>query len=741
METRLKPTWDWMLTVMDATEAQLRFGASLTNSTDPSHPLHPLNPSQPSTSSINNLSVPAGKMTERNKKQRTNSVALITGNYQPRRAATLENTQSTTGTNTRIVGFSTTADNQRNFDRDGVAQTARREFLTYALSLMRSHSSEHRDSLPVLDVTALRHIAYVLDGIIFYMRAGKESDVDKSDINIWADLDENENDDGDDEPIDGDDLSDSAMYMLGSQQGRRHSFFQRSESTLCLGCPPPDPFNTPMCESLPLADQPHLLQPNARREDLFGIPKQPITIPSNGSEPPGVNSPLELPPTMLGLSPHRNIVQHYDGAASTSTANVAGDFETDRAGPSDPVAVTDEETVQDAKLEPRPSTSKEKRKRSEHSESYGNIYMQLKKKSYFDHSEDDSRSYEKEGPQDLSFGKESSSSSKMDVDSEGAANFAFESDSGSHQSTSEPLAGPSTSANVSVYDDSLTIRPQIIVTPRKVAAAIESVTAAVLAKNKKTSLSECAAAVDTPITALPTSFPPMDLASGSGTSDSFNPMSQGSSSGSPSKSVIVRAGKKAEKVSVLCLIAKILIGVRDTEFSNELFEDFHLNVHRTKPKALSNDHKATYKVFACEQIRSVQTTKLSFPFPTFIRKISRFSPDMPQSERSAAARRKHGHPRDIGARNHRNDARFTEPRPRRNGTAWPILPIIKHRCPRPHMGSAVGSLASVTRPIRSCVHGRRRPGTRLHRIRAAWLSRERGPLPTAHGEAAQRSAT
>lgn len=60
METRLKPTWDWMLTVMDATEAQLRFGASLTHSTDPSHPLHPLHPlnPQPSTSSINNLSVP-----------------------------------------------------------------------------------------------------------------------------------------------------------------------------------------------------------------------------------------------------------------------------------------------------------------------------------------------------------------------------------------------------------------------------------------------------------------------------------------------------------------------------------------------------------------------------------------------------------------------------------------------------------------------------------------------------------
>lgn len=192
METRLKPTWDWMLTVMDATEAQLRFGASLTHSTDPSHPLHPLhplNPSQPSTSNINNLSVPAGKdLYVLQFFDQTFNSNFFTANYQPRRATTLESTQNTTGTNTRIVGFSTAADNQRNFDRDGVAQSSRREFLTYALSLMRSHSSEHRDSLPVLDVTALRHIAYVLDGIIFYMRAGKENEVDKSDINIWADL-------------------------------------------------------------------------------------------------------------------------------------------------------------------------------------------------------------------------------------------------------------------------------------------------------------------------------------------------------------------------------------------------------------------------------------------------------------------------------------------------------------------------------------------------------------------------
>lgn len=38
-------------------------------------------------------------------------------------------------------------------------------------------------------------------------------------------------------------------------KARRSGFFVRSDSTLCLGCPPPDPFSTPMQEALPLADQ------------------------------------------------------------------------------------------------------------------------------------------------------------------------------------------------------------------------------------------------------------------------------------------------------------------------------------------------------------------------------------------------------------------------------------------------------------------------------------------------------
>lgn len=39
---------------------------------------------------------------------------------------------------------------------------------------MRAHNAEHRDSLPVLDVSALRHVAYVFDALVYYMRSLSE---------------------------------------------------------------------------------------------------------------------------------------------------------------------------------------------------------------------------------------------------------------------------------------------------------------------------------------------------------------------------------------------------------------------------------------------------------------------------------------------------------------------------------------------------------------------------------------
>ena len=45
---------------------------------------------------------------------------------------------------------------------------------------MRSHHNEHGDSLPKVEITALQHLAYVLDAFIYYLRSSKDSSAEAS---------------------------------------------------------------------------------------------------------------------------------------------------------------------------------------------------------------------------------------------------------------------------------------------------------------------------------------------------------------------------------------------------------------------------------------------------------------------------------------------------------------------------------------------------------------------------------
>ena len=277
LECRLKPTWDWLISIMDATEAQLRFGSVLSSSAT-------TNPLQPHPSHSNY----------------TRSQPAASRDEPQRPIQALDSTQRRPKAGT-----------------DG--NSARRDFLTYALSLMRSHNNEHADCLPATDISSLKHVAYILDALIYYMRSGSEGEAetmrDTVSVQSWQDPDDNLNDDADDDPVnqsitmetdsmDGD--SDA-----GTKSGRRHSFFQRSDSTIFLGCAPPDPFQVSLVESLPLAEQPHLLHPYSRKEELFGMPRQtvsahclPIDLTDAGGRQVMQHQqwPLDRLPTHMALS-------------------------------------------------------------------------------------------------------------------------------------------------------------------------------------------------------------------------------------------------------------------------------------------------------------------------------------------------------------------------------------------------------------------------------------------------------
>ncbi|KAL7740186.1 hypothetical protein ACLKA6_003892 [Drosophila palustris] len=362
VEKRLKPTWDWMFTVMDGTEAQLKFGAYLTNYTDPNHPLHPLNLSQQATTS---------------------------------QASTPPST--TVGVN--VIG-----------------SNSRRDFFTYCLSLMRAHTSEHRDALPVLDITALRHIAYVLDAFVFYMR-NDTSFYDKSESisgrvnNLSNSV---ENDDTDDELSNIEDSNAERqcnIYSIGNT--RKYAFFTRSDSTLSLGCSAPDGFDLPLDMAMPLADKPHLLQPNSKRQELFAnlplhaVPASKTNTKSNNSH----QSSIDQPPTRLGFSNFMKIETSFN--TNTNEEPTVSHINTEA-------------------LEPK----KENNTYKDDDTADSNIYVQLKKKQCLD----DSKS--QEGDKDNKY---------VDDDMDGEDVHMV-----------DDTAGSSRSADLLI-----TTRPEVIIAPTK----------------------------------------------------------------------------------------------------------------------------------------------------------------------------------------------------------------------------------------------------------------------------------
>lgn len=325
IERKLNPIWEWLTKVMDSTEGQLRFGCALRNgiqaasqvavsssgqqsnqhqlpqmhprnmSTGPpvlSNPIHSVSSAYPfpqaaaanllpvhqamlarvnanlSAHNLNrrmpnlfddarNHSGPSGMSSSSSggagdivNVRLHNPVGQSSGITRPQSLTTRPNLAGPTYI-TRMQPLNDTAEAV-----DGTA--ARRDFLSYMISLIRGHGNEHHDSLPILDVSSLRHVAYVFDAYIYYLRSlNRNKDSPKLSV---------------EESNDEDDLTSFVSSSLGS----RSHFFQRSESTLSLDSLATDPFNLPLSEALPLAEQPHLLQPNSRREDLFGVAKSSL---------------------------------------------------------------------------------------------------------------------------------------------------------------------------------------------------------------------------------------------------------------------------------------------------------------------------------------------------------------------------------------------------------------------------------------------------------------------------------
>jgi len=92
--------------------------------------------------------------------------------------------------------------------------SSRRDFMSYALSLMRAQTNEHRDSLPSIDISLLKHVAYIFDGILFYLQSNLSNSMASIKIETEESSDDeeeslDENTTNDTEGIEEDDSDDS----------------------------------------------------------------------------------------------------------------------------------------------------------------------------------------------------------------------------------------------------------------------------------------------------------------------------------------------------------------------------------------------------------------------------------------------------------------------------------------------------------------------------------------------------
>ncbi|CAK8697546.1 unnamed protein product [Clavelina lepadiformis] len=253
----MRTTWTWLLTIVESTECQLRYGQVLSMASSPSHLEHP------------------------HHKRRASGAP-----HRPRDASRGHGSLSTS---------------------EDIA--ARQDFLSYILSLMRSHSNEHSDLLPIVDVSSLKHIAYVLDAYIYYLRALSDNELDDDakreaaasrlqNMSLDIGYDNSDNEEEDEEYMScHEDLYSVALQSDPVKPGAHvisdadmstfsqslSSFFRRSESMTFLGCADPNAFEVPLAVALPLAEKPHLLQPSSRKEELFGRPRMDDNSSSLGS--------------------------------------------------------------------------------------------------------------------------------------------------------------------------------------------------------------------------------------------------------------------------------------------------------------------------------------------------------------------------------------------------------------------------------------------------------------------------
>ncbi|KER30873.1 hypothetical protein T265_02799 [Opisthorchis viverrini] len=277
----LSPVWQWLSHALDNLESQLRFSSAWAIRFK-----RTVNEASDPTSADRQDTGPTAQTSATLSGRSTGSYSVLTIGRSGTNARP-------TGTLPSSLGGPTGSESVAH--ADGTVLTQRTDLLSYVFSLMRASGGDHGDSVPSVSASASKHLAYVLDALLYFFKAfgtawpsGVTRQLltnaarDKGDTLEMADLPDRETESvglsgslsmihnitqlerggpGTDEP---------ASCLIGQITQREDSFFRRSESILSLSGFGLDLIDTPLSDSLPLAMQPQRLHPTSTRTELFG---------------------------------------------------------------------------------------------------------------------------------------------------------------------------------------------------------------------------------------------------------------------------------------------------------------------------------------------------------------------------------------------------------------------------------------------------------------------------------------
>ncbi|KAF5401972.1 hypothetical protein PHET_04640 [Paragonimus heterotremus] len=281
----MSPIWQWLSDALDNLEAQLRFSSAWTGrfrrgTTDPHS--WSVNISDGSAAgrhesnvSINSVSRHSSSVNQLSSGRGTSH--RLSGNL----------SSGSTGNSRPDQSSSSTVPDSASTDSNVLTQ--RTDFLSYLFSLMRASGGDHGDSVPFVSPTVHKHLAYVLDALLYFFKVFETAWPSGLSHHLWMALDRpnwlskpcefpalnlySPNSGPAPQTLRENKVEKdvSTANLLGGHVAQREdSFFRRSESILSLSGFGLDLIDTPLSEALPLALQPQRLHSTSSRTELFG---------------------------------------------------------------------------------------------------------------------------------------------------------------------------------------------------------------------------------------------------------------------------------------------------------------------------------------------------------------------------------------------------------------------------------------------------------------------------------------